>query len=70
MGKHEVEGVGRLLIWDCAGQREFHLTHGMLFGSQQSIFIVLYDLRQPPQVSHVCLKGVNRDRVRFCVKDY
>ncbi|XP_072042915.1 death-associated protein kinase dapk-1-like [Amphiura filiformis] len=39
-----VKGVGQAVIWDCAGQMEYSVTHGMFLGPAQSIFVVVYNL--------------------------
>ena len=44
--KKSVKGVGQFRIWDCAGQIEYSVTHGMFLGSSQSGFVVLYDIAQ------------------------
>ncbi len=44
IGKESVEGVGQFTVWDCAGQLEYSVTHGMFLGSVQSIFLVIYNL--------------------------
>ena len=46
VGKQSVRGAGQFVFWDCAGQMEYSVTHGMFLGSGQSIFVVIYDLRQ------------------------
>ena len=44
--KESVKGVGQLRLWDCAGQLEYSVTHGMFLGSGQSLFIVAYNLQE------------------------
>ncbi|XP_072044415.1 death-associated protein kinase dapk-1-like [Amphiura filiformis] len=44
VSRETVEGAGTFLIWDCAGQVEYSVTHGMFMGSAQSIFVVIYNL--------------------------
>ena len=44
--KKSVKGVGQLRLWDCAGQIEYSVTHGMFLGSGQSLFIVAYNLQE------------------------
>ena len=42
--KQSMSDVGKFVIWDCAGQQEYAITHGMFLGGlEHSIFIVLYD---------------------------
>ncbi|XP_072043296.1 death-associated protein kinase dapk-1-like [Amphiura filiformis] len=44
VSKKTVEGAGSFIFWDCAGQLEYFVTHGMFMGSAQSIFVVMYDI--------------------------
>ncbi|XP_072043046.1 uncharacterized protein [Amphiura filiformis] len=44
VGRESVRGVGEFIVWDCAGQIEYSVTHGMFLGSAQSIFVVIYNL--------------------------
>ena len=44
--KKSVKGVGQFRIWDCAGQSEYFVTHGMFLGSSQSVFVVMYDVSE------------------------
>ncbi|XP_072044371.1 death-associated protein kinase dapk-1-like [Amphiura filiformis] len=44
VSRQTVEGAGSFLFWDCAGQVEYSVTHGMFMGSTQSIFVLMYDL--------------------------
>ncbi len=44
--KQSVKGAGQFLFWDCAGQTEYALTHGMFLGVGQAIFIVTFDLQE------------------------
>ncbi|XP_072042721.1 death-associated protein kinase 1-like [Amphiura filiformis] len=37
-----IGGAGSFMIWDTAGQVEFHITHAMLLGTGRGIFIVVY----------------------------
>ena len=46
VGSYDVDGVGRLSIWDAAGHIEYHMTHGMFLGSRYSIAAVVYDLQE------------------------
>ena len=50
MGSYDVDGVGRLSIWDAAGHIEYHMTHGMFLGSANSIAVVVYDLNEKDAV--------------------
>ncbi|XP_072044492.1 uncharacterized protein [Amphiura filiformis] len=36
--------AGQFSVWDCAGQMEYHVTHGMFLGAQNAIILVVYDL--------------------------
>ena len=40
----DIPGVGRLSVWDYAGQGQFHKTHGLFFSSSNSFFILLVSL--------------------------
>ena len=42
----KIPKAGKFSIWDCAGQVEYHLTHGMFMGVDNSIFTVTYDIWQ------------------------
>ncbi|XP_072020233.1 death-associated protein kinase 1-like [Amphiura filiformis] len=44
--KQSVEGAGQFILWDCAGQLEYDLTHGMFLGVGQSLFVVVFDVRE------------------------
>ena len=45
VSQHSVSDAGEFVIWDCAGQKEYSITHGMFLGAiSHSIFLVLYDL--------------------------
>ena len=51
--------VGKFCTWDCAGQSEYHVTHGMFLGSSNSIFLLVYDItaeKQHKQVSNPRIK--------------
>ena len=39
-----IPGVGWLSLWDYAGQKQFHKTHGLFFSSSNSIFMLLVSL--------------------------
>ena len=55
MGSYEVDGVGRLSIWDAAGHIEYHMTHGMFLGSRYSIAAVVYDLQEEEAIKvNIC----------------
>ena len=32
------------VIWDMAGQIEYHVTHAMLLGASSGVFIVVFDI--------------------------
>ena len=54
-----VSDAGEFVIWDCAGQKEYSITHGMFLGAiSQSIFLVLYDLavQESKQVTEYFLR--------------
>ena len=40
----KIPGVGWLSLWDYAGQKQFHKTHGLFFSSSNSFFILLVSL--------------------------
>ena len=40
----DISGVGRFSLWDYAGQKQFHKTHGLFFSSSNSFFILLVSL--------------------------
>ncbi|XP_072020982.1 uncharacterized protein [Amphiura filiformis] len=42
--KSAIEGVGVFRIWDLAGHVEYHISHAMFLGAENSIFIVVYNL--------------------------
>ena len=54
--KQSVSDAGKFVIWDCAGQQEYAITHGMFLGGlEHSIFLVLYDLaKQTSEVNQIC----------------
>ena len=41
--ERRVSGAGSFMIWDTAGQVEFHVTHAMLLGTNRGIFICVYN---------------------------
>ena len=41
----EVDNIGTLCVWDCAGHIEYHVTHGMFLGSENAMAVVAYDIR-------------------------
>ena len=45
IGTFEVKNVGTLCVWDCAGQIEYHVTHGMFLGSENAMGVIAYDIR-------------------------
>ena len=48
VSQQSVSDAGEFVIWDCAGQKEYSITHGMFLGAiSHSIFLVLYDLTTP-----------------------
>ncbi|XP_072046623.1 death-associated protein kinase dapk-1-like [Amphiura filiformis] len=47
VGTYEIEDVGTLSIWDAAGHIEYHVTHGMFLGSQNSLVVLVYNLKEP-----------------------
>ena len=45
VSQQSIPDAGKFVIWDCAGQTEYSITHGMFLGAiAHSIFLVLYDL--------------------------
>ena len=42
--KQAIGDAGVFRIWDCAGHVEFHVSHSMFLGAENSIFIVVYNL--------------------------
>ena len=44
VGRQAIGDAGDFCVWDCAGHIEFHVTHNMFLGAENSIFIVAYDL--------------------------
>ena len=48
VSQQSVPDAGEFVIWDCAGQKEYSITHGMFLGAiAHSIFLVLYDVITP-----------------------
>ena len=39
-----IPGVGLVSLWDHAGQKQFHKTHGLFFSASNSLFILLVSL--------------------------
>ena len=65
MGSYEVDGVGRLSIWDAAGHIEYHMTHGMFLGSRYSIAAVVYDLQEEEAIKvNISLESCGRKECR------
>ncbi len=46
VGTYDIDDIGRLSIWDAAGQVEYHVTHGMFLGSKNSVAVVVYNLKE------------------------
>ncbi|XP_072041094.1 uncharacterized protein [Amphiura filiformis] len=42
-----IGGAGSFMIWDTAGQVEFHITHAMLLGTGRGVFFVVYSCCDP-----------------------
>ncbi|XP_072041095.1 rho-related GTP-binding protein RhoU-like [Amphiura filiformis] len=42
-----ITGAGSFMIWDTAGQVEFHITHAMLLGTGRGVFVVVYSCCDP-----------------------
>ncbi|XP_072040113.1 uncharacterized protein [Amphiura filiformis] len=42
--KH-IRDVGDFVIWDMAGQIEYHVTHAMLLGSSCGVFVVVFNMK-------------------------
>ena len=53
MATYDITGVGPVCIWDAAGQLEFHVTHGMFLGNENSMVTVVYDLSKGAQHAKV-----------------
>ncbi len=50
--------VGKFCTWDCAGQSEYHVTHGMFLGSGNSIFLLVYDITAEKHHKQVRLEAI------------
>ncbi|XP_072020123.1 uncharacterized protein [Amphiura filiformis] len=44
ISKHEIKDIGIFRIWDLAGHVEYHISHAMFLGAENSVFIVVYNL--------------------------
>ncbi|XP_072049954.1 uncharacterized protein [Amphiura filiformis] len=44
ISKNAIKDVGIFRIWDLAGHVEYHISHAMFLGAENSIFIVMYNL--------------------------
>ncbi|XP_072040111.1 uncharacterized protein [Amphiura filiformis] len=44
VGLQLIRDVGLFVVWDMAGQIEYHVTHAMLLGSSSGVFIVVFDI--------------------------
>ena len=44
--KQVIGDAGVFRIWDCAGHVEYHVSHSMFLGAENSIFIVVYNLNK------------------------
>ncbi|XP_072019729.1 death-associated protein kinase 1-like isoform X2 [Amphiura filiformis] len=42
-----IRGAGTFVIWDMAGQIEYHVTHAMMLGSSRGLFILVYNASEP-----------------------
>ncbi|XP_072042076.1 uncharacterized protein [Amphiura filiformis] len=51
-----IGGAGHFMIWDTAGQIEFHITHAMLLGTGRGIFIAVYSCCDPEEEQKKQLK--------------
>ncbi|XP_072041212.1 death-associated protein kinase 1-like [Amphiura filiformis] len=51
-----IGGAGSFMIWDTAGQVEFHITHAMLLGTGRGVFIVVYSCCDPEEEQKEQLK--------------
>ncbi|XP_035677309.1 death-associated protein kinase dapk-1-like [Branchiostoma floridae] len=45
IGTFQVPGVGEVSVWDFAGQAEYAVTHNMFMDSENTVFIVLYNIK-------------------------
>ncbi|XP_072043197.1 uncharacterized protein [Amphiura filiformis] len=68
ISQHSLSEAGLFSIWDYAGQEEFHVTHSMFLGGENSIFLVMYDLSKAftPASNR---KGEDQEKVtKYCEK--
>ena len=42
--KQAIGDAGIFRIWDCAGHVEYHVSHSMFLGAENSVFIIVYNL--------------------------
>ncbi|CAH1270821.1 DAPK1 [Branchiostoma lanceolatum] len=45
VGTYHVPGVGEVSLWDFAGQAEYAVTHSMFMDAENTVFIVLYNIK-------------------------
>ncbi|XP_078594958.1 uncharacterized protein LOC144872545 [Branchiostoma floridae x Branchiostoma japonicum] len=45
IGTFHVPGVGEVSVWDFAGQAEYAVTHSMFMDAENTVFIVLYNIK-------------------------
>ncbi|XP_066300966.1 death-associated protein kinase 1-like [Branchiostoma lanceolatum] len=45
VGTTNIPGVGEVSVWDFAGQSEYAVTHSMFMGVENTIFIVLFSIK-------------------------
>ncbi|XP_072044524.1 uncharacterized protein [Amphiura filiformis] len=66
VSQHSVDEAGKFSIWDYAGQEEFHVTHSMFLGGENSIFLVMYDLSKAYTTSF-SRKSTDQEKVtKYC----
>ena len=59
-----IPGVGLVSLWDHAGQKQFHKTHGLFFSASNSFFILLVSLRRVKE-ERWCSYDELRDEVQY-----
>ncbi|XP_062506502.1 death-associated protein kinase 1-like isoform X3 [Corticium candelabrum] len=59
-----IPGVGLVSLWDHAGQKQFHKTHGLFFSASNSFFILLVSLRRVKE-ERWCSAEELRDEVQY-----
>ena len=59
-----IPGVGRVSLWDHAGQKQFHKTHGLFFSPSNSFFILLVSLVRGKE-RRLCSVEELRDELQY-----